>query len=114
MGQTGSIQYNYSTTQNNGQITGLTRTLNYPSATSETIGYTYDALKRLTSAVATPGSGSATVAWNDNFTYDGFGNLTSKALTTGGTTTTNTIPVDPTTNRLTSSYDLNGNMLTRS
>jgi hypothetical protein len=46
MGQTGSIQYNYSTTQNNGQITGLTRTLNYPSATSETIGYTYDALKR--------------------------------------------------------------------
>ena len=108
----GSIQYNYSPTQNNGQITGLTRSYNYPTAASETISYTYDSLKRLTSAAAVPSGTSSTTAWTQDFSYDGFGNLTAKALTTGGSTTTTTISIDPMTNQLTMSSDLNGNMLT--
>ena len=36
-----------------------------------TITYTYDLLKRLTTATTT--------AWNQNITYDGFGNITTKS-----------------------------------
>jgi RHS repeat-associated protein len=97
----GSIQYVYSSTQNNGQISQAV-----DSVSGETISYQYDALKRLTSASATPNAGATPAAWTQTFQYDGFGNLTSKVL--NGTTTT--IAVDPATNRLTSSYDANGNM----
>src|SRR6202030_2873584 len=51
VGPMGSIQYNYSATQNNGQIAGVVDSLS-----GETIGYQYDALKRLTSASSTPNS----------------------------------------------------------
>jgi RHS repeat-associated protein len=98
----GAVQYNYSSTQNNGQITGVT-----DSISGETIGYQYDALKRLTSASSTPTTGSTPAAWTQSFSYDGFGNLTAKVL--NGTTTS--IAVNAATNRLSSaSYDLNGNM----
>ena len=47
--------------------------------------------------------------WTQAFGYDGFGNMTSKTLNGG----MNSAPaIDPTTNRLTSGYDANGNMLT--
>ena len=87
----------YSSSANNGQITQMVDTIS-----GETVSYSYDALKRLTSA-------SSTASWTQTFQYDGFGNLTAKVL--NGTTTT--IAVTAATNRLTySSYDANGNMLT--
>ena len=101
-GLVGGIQYHYSATQNNGQITQAVDTLS-----GETIGYQYDALKRLTSASSTPIIGSTPAAWTQTYQYDGFGNLTAKAL--NGTTTP--IGVNAATNRLSSAnYDANGNM----
>jgi RHS repeat-associated protein len=98
------LVYAYSATQNNGQITQMTDNIS-----GETVSYSYDALKRLISASSTPISGSVPAAWTQAFGYDGFGNMTSKTLNGGG----NSAPaVDPTTNRLTSGYDANGNMLT--
>ena len=95
-GPTGGIQYLYSATQNNGQITGVV-----DSISGETVSYQYDALKRLTS--------SGTTAWSQSYQYDGFGNLTAKVL--NGTTTP--LAVDANTNRLSGlGYDLNGNMTT--
>jgi RHS repeat-associated protein len=88
----GQIQYVYSATQNNGQITQ-----EIDSGTA--ITYQYDVLKRLTSASST---GS-----NQTFQYDGFGNLTAKVLNS----TTTPIQVNAGTNQLTyASYDANGNM----
>ncbi len=98
----GGITYTYSTTQNNGQVTGVT-----DSVSGEAVAYQYDALKRLTSASATPTTGSTPAAWTQSFSYDGFGNLTGKTL--NGTVTS--IPVNAGTNQLLSaSYDANGNM----
>jgi RHS repeat-associated protein len=99
---TGGLQYSYSATRNNGQITQTTDTLS-----GETIGYQYDALKRLTSASSTPISGSTPTAWTQNFQYDGFGSLTAKVL--NGTSMP--IAVNALTNQLSNAnYDLNGNM----
>jgi RHS repeat-associated protein len=99
---TGGITYTYSSTQNDGQITGVTDSLS-----GEAMTYQYDVLKRLTSASSSPISGSMPAAYTETFGHDGFGNLTSTVL--NGTTTS--IAVDATTNRLTSaSYDANGNM----
>jgi YD repeat-containing protein len=96
------LQYTYSATQNNGQITQMTDTLS-----GETIVYQYDSLKRLTSASSTPGSGSSAAPWTQQFGYDGFGNLTGK--TTNGTLLP--IAVNAATNQLSSAYyDANGNM----
>jgi RHS repeat-associated protein len=98
----GLIQYNYSATQNNGQITQAV-----DNVSGETITYQYDQLRRLTSAASTPIAGTTPTAWTQTFQYDGFGNLTAKVL--NGTTTA--IAVNPTTNHLSSAYyDLNGNM----
>ena len=67
------------------------------------IAYTYDALKRLTTA--------STSAWNQSMTYNGFGNLTSKSVPSGSSE-----PVFPgavsSKNWLAGvSYDANGNAL---
>ena len=99
----GTIQYGYSASQNNGQIT---QTID--GVSGETIVYQYDALRRLTSAASTPTVGSTPTAWTQTFQYDGFGNLTAKVL--NGTTTP--IAVNPATNQLSSMtlYDANGNM----
>jgi YD repeat-containing protein len=80
----GGIQYVYSATQNNGQITQAVDTLS-----GETISYQYDALKRLTSA-------ASTVAGTQTYQYDGFGNLTAKVLNGSSTS----IPVNAATNQL--------------
>ena len=103
-----NLQYTYSLTQNNGQITEMTDAIS-----GETVSYSYDALKRLTAASSTPISGSTPTAWTQAFGYDGFGNMISKILSIGGSSLGNSAPpVDQTTNRLTSGYDANGNMLT--
>src|ERR1019366_10441496 len=85
------VQYVYSGTQNNGQITQAVDTIS-----GETIGYQYDSLKRLVSAASTPTSGSSAAPWTENFQYDGFGNMTAKTL--NGTTTQ--MPVNSATNQL--------------
>jgi len=67
-------------------------------------------LKRVTSAAAAPNGTSQppyTDTYTQTFQYDGFGNLTAKAL--NGTTTP--IAVNAATNQLTNAYyDANGNM----
>jgi RHS repeat-associated protein len=99
---TGTLQYGYSATQNNGQIAQVV-----DSISGETIVYQYDSLKRLTSAASVPNTGSPVAAWTQTFQYDGFGNQTAQVL--NGTTTA--IPVNAATNQLSSaSYDSNGNM----
>ena len=101
-GISGGIQYAYSATQNNGQVTQATDTVS-----GETIVYQYDALKRLISASSNPINGSTPTAWTQAFQYDGFGNLTAKVLNG----TTNSIPVNAPTNQLSNAnYDANGNM----
>jgi len=72
----GSMQYTYSPTQNNGQITRQK-----DLASGEEVTYTYDSLSRLIGAVTTD---SPTVTqWGQAFTYDGFGNRTSASVTKG-------------------------------
>jgi YD repeat-containing protein len=102
LSSSGGIQYVYSATQNNGQIAQAIDTIS-----GETISYQYDALKRLTSASATPTAGSSPAARTQTYQYDGFGNLTAKTL--NGAVTP--IAVNAATNRLTNaSYDASGNM----
>ena len=93
------MEYRYSATQNNGQITQQKEW-----ATGEEVTYQYDSLQRLISAVATGD-------WGQSFTYDGFGNRTG-ATVTQGTAPTSSMVYDPATNRIVGgSYDANGNML---
>jgi RHS repeat-associated protein len=100
--QAGHMTYNYSATQNNGQITS-----SVDAVTGETITYQHDALERLLSA-----SGQN---WGETYTYDGFGNMTQMAPTGTAGAPSLSVTVDPTTNRLAASgtqYDSNGNLLT--
>lgn len=116
--QLGSISYSnptqtlfslsYGRTQNggnNGQITQITD--NVRPARSAT--YTYDALKRLQSAVTTggaPGFGK----WGLSWTYDRFGNRTNQTVT-AGSAPTQSAAVDSATNRMVGyGYDANGNL----
>ncbi len=91
-----SMTYNYSATQNNGQITS-----SVDGVTGETITYQYDALKRLASA-----SGKN---WSETYTYDGYGNLTQMPpLNLTVALDANNVP----TNRISAAgvmYDNNGN-----
>ena len=48
--------------------------------TGENVSYTYDSLNRLIAAAT---SGKTGVQWGDSYSYDGFGNLTSKVPTQG-------------------------------
>ena len=98
-----SYQYNYSATQNNGRVASIK-----DNSSGETITYLYDSLNRLIQA---SGANDPHGSWSQQFTYDGFGNLTQKI---GSNAPNNlTINVDPTTNRLTGNgavYDANGNL----
>jgi RHS repeat-associated protein len=101
------MTYNYSSTQNNGQIAS-----SYDGAISggETITYQYDALKRLLSA--------AGKNWGESYVYDGYGNLTQMNPTgTAGAPSLNvSVALDANnvpTNRIQAtgvSYDNNGNL----
>ena len=62
--------YNYPTGTNNGKISSM-----YNAISGETITYTYDSLNRLATAA---GSG-----WGEAYTFDGFGNLNAKTVTSG-------------------------------
>jgi len=110
---TGSITYSYTGTGhggNNGQVVQVS-----DGVSGETIAYQFDSLKRLTQASSTPQAGTTPTAWTQQFSYDGFGNLTGKS----GSLATASIPVNPATNQLTNqsgvlsnvSYDSNGNLL---
>jgi len=94
----GSITYSFSSTNNNGRITGMTNTI-----TGESVTYAYDSLNRLISA-------SAGGQWGLSFSYDGFGNRLSQNVTAGSAPTIQQ-SYDMTTNRLQGQYyDANGNM----
>jgi len=98
----GSMEYRYSPTQNNGQITQQK-----DWSSGEEVTYAYDSLQRLISAVTTD---SPTVPqWGQAFTYDGFGNRTSASVTKGSAPYGNWT-YDPATNRMAGFYDANGNM----
>ncbi len=92
------ISYTFpSATTNNGKISSQTDNIS-----GETVTYQYDSLNRLSSA---NGSG-----WNQNFGYDGYGNLVSKS---GTNSPALSVAIDATTNRVVGqSYDLNGNQQT--
>ncbi len=99
-----NMTYNYSATQNNGQIAS-----SVDSVKSETIDYQYDLLKRLSSATATSG------AWGESYVYDGYGNLTqmNPSGTAGAPSMNLTVQTDANgvpTNQITGSYDNNGNL----
>ena len=101
-----NMTYNSSATQNNGRIVSSS-----DAVTGENVSYTYDSLNRLIAA-ATTGTGG--VQWGDSYTYDGFGNLTSKTPTKGSAPSASP-QVDPTTNRARMigdyGFDANGNWL---
>jgi RHS repeat-associated protein len=63
-----NMTYNYSSTQNNGRITG-----SVDANSGENTTYTYDALNRLTRATNS--------LWTGSYSYDGFGNMTQKVET---------------------------------
>ncbi len=62
------MKYIYTAGQNNGRIAQ-----SIDGYMPETVNYTYDSLNRLSNAAATSG------AYSQSYTYDGFGNLTSKS-----------------------------------
>jgi hypothetical protein len=94
------MEYRYSSSQNNGQITQQKDWV-----TGEEVSYQYDSLQRLISAVTTGPE------WGQSFSYDGFGNRTGASVTKGSAPSSSMI-FDPATNRIVGgSYDANGNML---
>jgi len=93
------IEYAFSATANNGRTT-----YSKDWMSGEQVNYTYDSLNRLITA-STQGSGG----WGNSYSYDGFGNLLTKAVTKGSAPTLSQ-SVDWATNRIIGqSYDANGN-----
>jgi RHS repeat-associated protein len=98
-----NMQYVYSTSQNNGQITQA-----IDAVSGETIDYAYDSLNRLITAATTGPQ------WGLSFSYDGFGNRLTQTVTKG-TAPASSVSVNASTNRINSSgyvYDSNGNLTT--
>jgi len=101
-----NMTYNFSATQNNGRIVS-----SVDAVTGENVSYTYDSLNRLIAAATTNRTGPI---WGDSYSYDGFGNLTSKVPTQG-----NAPPASPQVNSATNQarmigdygFDANGNWL---
>ena len=92
------VTYNFSATQDNGQIMSMVDA----RQGGNTVSYTYDSLKRLTNA--------QTTAWTQAITYDGFNNIATKTVPTGSAE-----PTFPGVNSANSqlsgaTYDANGNM----
>ena len=90
-----NITYNYSSTQNNGNITSQVDSL-----TGEQATYAYDSLNRLISA-------QAGTSWSQGFVYDPFGNLTDKNVLAGSAPPLHVV-IDPATNHA-GGEDANGN-----
>ena len=74
-----SITYNYPSTGNNGRIGSQT-----DGVSGEQVTYTYDTLNRLEKAANQSGFSRL---WGQQFTYDGFGNLTEVSVTQGSAPT---------------------------
>src|SRR6266478_4947825 len=103
-----NLSYAYgSTGSNNGQISGITDSVD----NGRTISYTYDALARLSTAVTT---GSTNYPqWGLSMTYDRYGNRTAEIPTAGSGMPSNSVAVDAATNHINSggyAYDAAGNM----
>jgi RHS repeat-associated protein len=92
------MQYNYSSTQNNGRIVSSN-----DYVTGENVTYGYDALNRLTSA-------SAASLWSETYNYDGFGNLTAKNVLEGPAPVLG-VSYDVHNHQLGLQYDANGNQM---
>jgi RHS repeat-associated protein len=101
------LVYSYSQTGgNNGQVTSISDSID----SGRTVSYTYDALGRLSTA-GTLGSANYS-QWGLSFTYDRYGNRTNQTVT-AGTVPSNSVVVNPATNRITTSgysYDADGDM----
>src|SRR6185437_12488367 len=102
------LAYSYGGAANNGQIQGITDNLSSARSTS----YVYDELGRLNIAQTQDLISANT--WKLKFSYDRYGNRLSQ-VPVGGTASMpmNEVPVDPTTNHITSAgygYDAAGNM----
>ncbi|MBL8232135.1 MAG: RHS repeat protein, partial [Bryobacterales bacterium] len=90
------VEYRYSGTQNNGQITQMKNWIS-----GEEVTYTYDALSRL-SAASTTGP-----EWGLSFGYDGFGNKVSQTVTKG-TAPSMSVAVDGNNRVVGHTYDASG------
>ena len=95
-----NLTYNYPTGTDNGKISSM-----YNAVSGETVTYSYDSLNRIATA---GGSG-----WGEAYTFDGFGNLTTKHVTSGAGPSLS-VPVDPNHNQIEGlgGYDANGNTFT--
>ena len=94
-----NLTYAYSSTQNNGKITGVTDNIS-----GEQVVYTYDSLSRLASAAATNNS------WGQSYSYDGFGNLTGQTVTAGSAPSLSVVYNASTNRQTTDCADANGNI----
>jgi RHS repeat-associated protein len=97
-GSSENLTYNYPTGANNGKAGSM-----YNALSGETVTYTYDSLNRMATAA---GSG-----WGEAYTFDGFGNLTTKKVTAGSGPSLSA-SVNPANNQLQGygfNYDANGN-----
>ncbi|HXM98107.1 MAG TPA: RHS repeat-associated core domain-containing protein [Candidatus Dormibacteraeota bacterium] len=94
---------------NNGQITGITDTVD----SGRTENYTFDALHRLSTAVT--GGSTNYPKWGLSWTYDRYGNRIAQTVT-AGSAYSSSLTADPNTNHVTAigtsslSYDSSGNL----
>ncbi len=97
-GSTENLTYTYPAgPNNNGKVSSM-----YNAVSGETVTYTYDSLTRLATAA---GSG-----WGEQYTFDPFGNLTTKHVTAGSGPSLS-VSVNPANNQIEGlgGYDANGN-----
>jgi hypothetical protein len=97
-GSSENLTYNYPAGTDNGKVSSI-----YNAVSGETVTYTYDSLNRIATA---GGSG-----WGEQYTFDPFGNLTTKQVTNGSAPSLS-VAVNPATNQLQGfgfGYDANGN-----
>ncbi len=95
-----NMQYTYPTGTNNGKVSSV-----YNVVSGDTVQYTYDSLNRMATAAGT--------GWGESYTFDGFGNLTAKTVTSGSGPSLS-VSVNQSTNQIQGygfSYDTNGNGL---
>jgi RHS repeat-associated protein len=97
-----NLTYTYPTGTNNGKISSMSNALS-----GETISYTYDSLNRMVTASDSIGQ---TVQWAEGYTFDPFGNLTTKHVTAGSGPSLS-VSVNPANNQIEGlgGYDANGN-----
>ena len=91
---------------NDGEVTSVTDNVDAGLGAA----YTYDALRRLLSAVSV--GSTSRPKWGLSFTYDRYGNRTAQTVT-AGSGPSNSVSVSATTNRITTTgytYDADGNL----